>query len=249
MLYPPEANIEVIRKFQLEERLVERLLVREFSSEVIAGVMPLSGNHPPISLRCVYADSYSGLEFYVPKGVEIPASVRSQSDFVVVITSDQHKLQFFVTNMRFVSPERVTCDFPAAVSAIQRRENYRVAAPFDGSLEIVIASLVGNPDLVRVRNVGFHGLALDFKEAMPIPTGTIWSDCRFKKDQATSEPFMLQVKYVFFDTDEFHSFRVGCELLAPTEQNLRDFETTRDSIQNARAAGWAQRWATGVSWL
>lgn len=249
MLYPPETDLQVVRKYQLEQRLAERKLLREFSSEAIAAVIPLSDPEQRISLRCTHADAVGGLEFCVPKGVEIPLSIRQQTDFLVVISNDQHKLQFFVTNMRFISTEQVVCDFPAKVSAIQRRENFRVPAPFDGSLGLVISGLVGNNDLIRVRNISFHGLALDFKEALPIPTGTIWSECRFQKDKATSEPFMLQVKYVFFDSDEFHSFRVGCQLFSPSAQNLRDFETTRDSIQNARAAGWAQRWVLGVSWL
>lgn len=249
MLYPPEGDPQVVQKFQLEQRSAERLLMREFSAGALAVVIPLSDINQRISLRCLHADSYGGLEFFVPKGVEIPFAVRQQTDFAVAISNDQHKVQFFVSNMRFVSTERVTCDFPTKVSAIQRRENYRVPAPFDGSLGIVIAGLVGNPDMIRVRNIGFHGLALDFKEAMPIPVETIWSDCRFAKGELTSEPFMLQVKYVFFDSNDFHSFRTGCELLAPTEQNLKDFETTRDSIHNARVAGWAQRWPADVSWL
>jgi hypothetical protein len=42
--------------------------------------------------------------------------------------------------------------------------------------------------------------------------------------------------------------RAGCELYEPKKLVLKEFESTRSAIENARVQGHLNRWYLGASW-
>jgi hypothetical protein len=42
--------------------------------------------------------------------------------------------------------------------------------------------------------------------------------------------------------------RAGCELYNPSKNALKDFESTRNAIENARVQGRLNRWYAAASW-
>jgi hypothetical protein len=42
--------------------------------------------------------------------------------------------------------------------------------------------------------------------------------------------------------------RAGCELYEPNKLVLKEFESTRSAIENARVQGRLNRWHLGASW-
>jgi hypothetical protein len=247
-VYPPDLDPAVIERFKLEPRQAERTLTREFASEVTAGLMPLKDFSKKLALRCVEADSVTGLAFSLPEGTDVPKEIKESQHLWVVITTDQYKLQFIAPNVKFGSYDLVTSDFPLEVIAIQRRESFRVPPPNDRTLDLVISGSFSAVVQPKIFDIGFHGIGLEFSAMERIQVGTIWSNAYFARGKKSSEKFMLQVMNVS-EVYNLDHFRVGCQLLKPTEQNLTDFETTRNSIQNARVSGQPQRWHLSVSWL
>lgn len=247
-VYNPELDLKVIEQFKMQPKSAERLLIREFSSGVTAGLMPLNDLSKRLALRCIEADPLLGLTFSLPEGTEVPKEIKESPHLWVVITSDQHKLQFIAPNVKFGVYDTLTSDFPGEVVAVQRRESFRVLAPNDRSLDLVISGSFSAVVTPRLLDIGFKGVALEFNAMPPVALGSIWSNCYFAKGKRSSEKFMLQVVNVS-ETYNLDHFRVGCVVLSPSPQNLTDFETTRNSIQNSRVAGQPQRWHLSVSWL
>ncbi len=249
-IYPPEIDEALLESSKLPEKAAERTLMREFESGVTAGLMPLDNFTKRLALRCVEAAPVTGMAFALPEGTEVPQEFHSAKSLWVVITSDQYKLQFLAHNVNIGSYDLVTADFPEEVLAIQRRESFRVSVPMDNvmPLQILISGSYSTPVQPKVIDVGFQGVAVEFVAPQPIQVGTIWSNSCFQRGKRKSEKFMLQVVNVSepFNLDHY---RIGCQLLNPSEKNLLDFETTRNSIQNARVAGQPQKWMQSVSWL
>ena len=246
--YPPELDAKVLEQFKLEPRPAERTVVREFNSGVTAGLMPLKDFSKRLALKCVEADPVVGLAFSLPEGTDVPKAIKESQHLWVVITADQYKLQFIAPNVKFGSYDLVTSDFPTEVIAIQRRESFRVPAPNDRTLDLVISGSFSAVVEPRIFDIGFQGVGLEFSAMERMQAGTIWSNCYFSRGKKSSESFMLQVKNVS-DVYNLDHFRVGCQLLKPSEQTITDFETTRNSIQNCIVSGQPQRWHLSVSWL
>ncbi|MFN9952067.1 MAG: hypothetical protein ACK55I_03140, partial [bacterium] len=101
--------------------------------------MPLRDFSKRLALKCVEADPVVGLAFSLPEGTDVPKAIKESQHLWVVITADQYKLQFIAPNVKFGSYDLVTSDFPTEVIVIQRRESFRVPAPNDRTLELVIS--------------------------------------------------------------------------------------------------------------
>ena len=246
--YPPELDAKVLEQYKLDSRPAERMVIREFNSGVTAGLMPLRDFSKRLALKCVEADPVAGLAFSLPEGTEVPKVIKESQHLWVVITADQYKLQFIAPNVKFGSYDLVTSDFPTEVIAIQRRESFRVPAPADRTLDLVISGSFSAVVEPRIFDIGFQGIGLEFSAMERMQVGTIWSNCYFSRGKKSSESFMLQVTNVS-DVYNLDHFRVGCQLLKPGQQTITDFETTRNSIQNCIVSGQPQRWHLSVSWL
>lgn len=247
-VYPPEIDPKVVEQFKLAPRLAERAVIREFDSGVTAGLMSLNDFSKRLALRCVEADPIAGLAFSLPEGTEIPREIKESKHLWIVITSDQYKMQFIAPNVKFGGFDLITCDFPTEVVSIQRRESFRVPAPNDRTLDLVISGSFSAAVEPRIFDIGYEGIGLEFNAMERMQVGTIWSSCHFARGKKSSESFMLQVMNVS-DVYNLDHFRVGCKVLKPSPQTKTDFETTRDSIQNCIVSGQPQRWHLSVSWL
>lgn len=249
-IYPPEVDPTVLETSKLSDKAAERTVIREFESGVTAGLVPLDNFSKRLALRCVEAAPVTGVVFALPEGTEVPSEIRNAKSLWVVITGDQHKLQFLAHNVNIGSYDLITADFPQEVLAIQRRESFRVTVPMDNimPLEILISGSYSTPVTPKVIDIGFQGVAVEFISSQPLQVGTIWSKASFQRGKRKSEKFMLQVINVS-DPFNLDHYRIGCQLLKPSEKNILDFETTRNSIQNARVAGRPQKWMQQVSWL
>lgn len=247
-VYPPELDLKVIEQFKLDSRPAERTVIREFNTGITAGLMPLKDFTKRLALRCVEADPVVGLAFALPEGTEVPKDIRESKHLWVVIATEQYKLQFIAPNAKFGSYDLVTTDFPTEVIAIQRRESFRVPAPADRTLDLMISGSFSAVVQPRIFDIGFDGIGLEFSAMERIQVGTIWSNCYFARGKKSSESFMLEVRNVS-EVYNLDHFRVGCKLLKPSQQTVTDFETTRNSIQNCIVSGQPQRWHLSVSWL
>ncbi|MGA0891332.1 MAG: hypothetical protein ACO3QT_08405, partial [Burkholderiaceae bacterium] len=194
-IYPPEVDPTVLETSKLSDKAAERTVIREFESGVTAGLVPLDNFSKRLALRCVEAAPVTGVVFALPAGPEGPSEIRNAKSLWVVITGDQHKLQFLAHNVNIGSYDLITADFPQEVLAIQRRESFRVMVPMDNvmPLQILISGSYSTPVTPKVIDIGFQGVAVEFISSQPLQVGTIWSKASFQRGKRKSEKFMLQV--------------------------------------------------------
>lgn len=246
--FTPDLDPDLVTRFRLENKVARKLLSREFDSRPMAAIMLLRDFGRRLIVRCVEADPVAGLAFAMHPGCEVPADFREARYLWVVLVTEEQKIQFLVSNVVFGSYDLITCDFPPEVLSIQRRRWVREAAPEDKLLRCVMADYFTAAFQPRIIDVGPQGLGLEFRATHPMPVGTVYAGCRFAWFQQSSAPFQLRVVNVG-DRYNLNHFRAGCELLDPTPDAARDFESVYESLRRARREQQESRWHEGVCWI
>ncbi len=246
-IFPPEALKNIEPKFHVEPRAIAKTIERELHKKPLAGLFKLDGSAKelPVSLL----DITQGLLVMKPETKPeggITGLVGTQR--LVVLCGDTGKMQFLASNLRLTEDGNLTCPLPTDLILVQRRKEFRTLGPGDEDLNFVLCLGAGQELLTKVIDISDHGMLLDVRlGATEVEVGRYWHSGYFERLKSRSTAIDLLIKNVRPGA-AMDRIRAGCELYEPNKLVLKEFESTRSAIENARVQGRLNRWYLGASW-
>ncbi|QWD64602.1 hypothetical protein [Polynucleobacter sp. MWH-UH2A] len=246
-IFPPEGLKSIEPKFHVDPRLIQKTIERELGKKPLAGLYPIDGAGTPIPVSLL--DVAKGLLIMKPE-------IKPEGGFtsliggqrIVVMCGESGKMQFLATNLRLNEEGNLVCPLPADLILIQRRKEFRTLGPADEDLNFVLCLGAGQELLTKVIDISDHGILLDIRlGATEVEVGRFWHSGYFERLRSRSTTIDLVIKNVRPGAD-IDRIRAGCELYEPKKQVLKEFESTRSAIENARVQGRLNRWYLGASW-
>ena len=246
--YPPELVDKIDPKFHIEHSAIAKTMLREISKTPLAGVYAVDGSGTEFAATVL--DIYKGLlvlkpETDPPKGY---SSIIGTSQIIVACTENS-KMQFLSSDFRMHEDGAlITCSLPQELTVIQRRKEFRTLGPSDEGFNFVLSLGAGQELLARVADVSDHGILLDIRlGAAEVEVGRYWHSGYFERLKSRSGPIDLIIRNVR-PGKALDRIRAGCELYNPSKNALKEFESTRNAIENARVQGRLNRWYASASW-
>ena len=246
-IFPPEGLKSIEPKFHVEPRAIAKTIERELHKIPLAGLYPLdgSGAAKPVSLLGIHQGLLVMKPEIKPEG-GFTSLVGGQR--ILVLCSDSGKMQFLASNLKLNDEGNLLCPLPADLILIQRRKEFRTLGPADDDLNFVLCLGAGQELLTKVIDISDHGILLDLRlGATEVEIGRYWHSGYFERLRSRSTTIDLEIKNVRPGAD-IDRIRAGCELYEPKKQALKEFESTRSAIENARVQSRLNRWYLGASW-
>jgi hypothetical protein len=246
-IFPPEGLKSIEPKFHVEPRAIAKTIERELHKIPLAGLYPIDGNGPaiPVSLLGIHQGLLVMKPEIKPEG-GFTSLIGGQR--IVVLCSDSGKMQFLASNLKLNDEGNLLCPLPADLILIQRRKEFRTLGPADDDLNFVLCLGAGQELLTKVIDISDHGILLDLRlGATEVEVGRYWHSGYFERLRSRSTTIDLEIKNVRPGAD-IDRIRAGCELYEPKKQALKEFESTRSAIENARVQSRLNRWYLGASW-
>jgi hypothetical protein len=246
-IFPPEGLSSIEPKFHVDTRLIQKTIERELHKKPLAGLYAIDGVGAPIPVSLLDVDK--GLLVMKPE-------IKPEGGFtsliggqrIVVMCGESGKMQFLAANLRLNEEGNLVCPMPADLILIQRRKEFRTLGPADDDLNFVLCLGAGQELLTKVIDISDHGILLDIRlGATEVEVGRYWHSGYFERLRSRSTTIDLVIKNVRPGAD-IDRIRAGCELYEPKKQTLKEFESTRSAIENARVQGRLNRWYLGASW-
>jgi len=246
-IFPPEGLKSIEPKFHVEPRAIAKTIERELHKIPLAGLYPIDGNGPAIPVSLL--DVHQGLLVMKPE-------IKPEGGFtsliggqrIVVLCSDSGKMQFLASNLKLNDEGNLLCPLPTDLILIQRRKEFRTLGPADDDLNFVLCLGAGQELLTKVIDISDHGILLDLRlGATEVEVGRFWHSGYFERLRSRSTTIDLEIKNVRPGAD-IDRIRAGCQLYEPKKLVLKEFESTRSAIENARVQSRLNRWYLGASW-
>jgi hypothetical protein len=246
-IFPPEGLQSIEPRFHVEPRLIAKTIERELSRKPLAGLYSIDGAGAtlPVSLL----DIRQGLIVMKPE-------VKPEGGFtgliggqrIVVLCGESGKMQFLAAGLRLNEDGNLVCPLPVDLILIQRRKEFRTLGPADDDFNFVLCLGAGQELLTKIIDISDHGILLDIRlGATEVEVGRYWHSGYFERLRSRSTTIDLVIKNVRPGAD-IDRIRAGCELYEPKKQVLKEFESTRSAIENARVQSRLNRWYLGASW-
>ena len=246
-IFPPEGLKSIDPKFHVEPRAIAKTIERELHKIPLAGLYPIDVNGAtiPVSLLGIHQGLLVMKPEIKPEG-GFTSLVGGQR--IVVLCGDSGKMQFLASNLKLNDDGNLLCPLPADLILIQRRKEFRTLGPADDDLNFVLCLGAGQELLTKVVDISDHGILLDLRlGATEVEVGRYWHSGYFERLRSRSTTIDLEIKNVRPGAD-IDRIRAGCELYEPKKQALKEFESTRSAIENARVQSRLNRWYLGASW-
>ena len=246
-IHPPEALKKIDPKFHVESRAIAKTIERELFKKPLAGLFALDGSvrELPVSLLDVNQGVIVMKPEIRPEG-GLTSIVGGQR--IVVLCGESGKMQFLAVNLKLTEDGNITCPLPPDLILIQRRKEFRTLGPSDEDLNFVLCLGAGQELLTKVIDISDQGILLDIRlGATEVEVGRYWHSGYFERLKSRSTTIDLLIKNVRPGA-AMDRIRAGCELYEPTKLALKEFESTRSAIENARVQGRLNRWHLGASW-
>jgi hypothetical protein len=246
-IHPPEALKNIDPKFHVESRAIAKTIERELFKKPLAGLFALDGSvrELPVSLLDVNQGVIVMKPEIRPEG-GLTSIVGGQR--IVVLCGESGKMQFLAVNLKLTEDGNFTCPLPPDLILIQRRKEFRTLGPSDEDLNFVLCLGAGQELLTKVIDISDQGILLDIRlGATEVEVGRYWHSGYFERLKSRSTTIDLLIKNVRPGA-AMDRIRAGCELYEPTKLALKEFESTRSAIENARVQGRLNRWHLGASW-
>jgi hypothetical protein len=246
-IFPPEGLQSIEPKFHIDARLIQKTIERELYKKPLAGLYSIDGVGAalPVSLMGVAQGLLVMKPEIKPEG-GFTSLIGSQR--IVVVCAESGKMQFLAINLRLNEEGNLVCPLPADLIMIQRRKEFRTLGPADDELNFVLCLGAGQELLTKVIDISDHGILLDIRlGATEVEVGRFWHSGYFERLRSRSTTIDLVIKNVRPGAD-IDRIRAGCELYEPKKLALKEFESTRSAIENARVQGRLNRWYLGASW-
>ncbi|QWD96057.1 hypothetical protein [Polynucleobacter sp. MG-6-Vaara-E2] len=247
-IYPPEFLEKIDPKFHIEKGSILKTMLREIAKTPLAGVYAVDGSGKEFAVTIL--DIYKGLVVMKPE-TEPPGGFSSiiGTSQIVVACNGNSKMQFLSNDFRMHEDGvLMTCALPQDLIVIQRRKEFRTLGPSDEDFNFVLSLGAGQELLSRVIDISDHGILLDLRlDATEVEVGRYWHSGYFERPKFRSGGIDLIIRNVR-PGRALDRIRAGCELYNPSKNVLKDFESTRTAIENARVAGRINRWYLSASW-
>jgi hypothetical protein len=246
--YLPELIEKIDPQFHIEPSAIAKTMLREISKTPLAGVHAIDGSGSEFAVTVL--DIYKGLLVMKPE-TEPPRGISSiiGTSQIVVACNENSKMQFLSSDFRMHEDgSLITCALPQDLIVIQRRKEFRTLGPSDEQFNFVLSLGAGQELLARVSDISDHGILLDIRlGATEVEVGRYWHSGYFERLKSRSTAIDLLIKNVRPGA-AMDRVRAGCELYEPNKLALKEFESTRSAIENARVQGRLNRWYLGASW-
>lgn len=246
-IFPPEGLKNIEPKFHVEPRAIAKTIERELSRKPLAGLHPIDGGGSalPVSLLEIRQGLIVMKPEIKPDG-GFTSLIGGQR--ILVLCGESGKMQFLAGNLRLNEDGNLVCPLPLDLILIQRRKEFRTPGPADEDLNFVLCLGAGQELLTKVIDISDHGILLDIRlGATEVEVGRYWHSGYFERLRSRSTTIDLVIKNVRPGAD-IDRIRAGCELYEPKKLALKEFESTRSAIENARVQGRLNRWYLGASW-
>ena len=246
-IFPPEGLKSVEPRFHVEPRQIARTIERELSRKPLAGLYSIDGVGAalPVSVLEIRQALIVMKPEVKPEG-GFSGLIGSQR--IVVLCGESGKMQFLATGLRLNEDGNLVCPLPADLICIQRRKEFRTLGPADDDFNFVLCLGAGQELLTKIIDISDHGILLDIRlGATEVEVGRYWHSGYFERLRSRSSTIDLVIKNVRPGAD-IDRIRAGCELYEPKKMALKEFESTRSAIENARVQSHLNRWYLGASW-
>lgn len=246
-IFPPEGLKSIEPKFHIDARAIFKTIERELHKKPLAGLYPIDGASAAIPVSLL--DIHQGLLVMKPE-------VKPEGGFtsliggqcIVVLCGDSGKMQFLALNLKLNEDGNLVCPLPVDLILIQRRKEFRTLGPADDDFNFVLCLGAGQELLTKIIDVSDHGILLDLRlGATEVEVGRFWHSGYFERLKSRSTTIDLVIKNVRPGAD-IDRIRAGCELYEPKKLALKEFESTRSAIENARVQSRLNRWYLGACW-
>ncbi|NCX26946.1 MAG: hypothetical protein EBX16_08265 [Burkholderiaceae bacterium] len=243
-IYPPETPIAIDPSWKIDSRFIGKTIEREGERQPYGGFYP-SATDLGVPMELLRVDPAQGLMFKLHGG-SIAEFIGSET--MAVICGPNGKMQFKAQIVKANEKGELIAAIPNELILIQRRKQFRTLAPPDEDFNFVLSLGAGQELLTKVIDISAGGILLDIRlEATQVDIGRYWHSCYFERLKSRSGPIDLQIKNnrpgALLDR-----IRVGCELYEPSTRVLKEMESTRSAIENARVASKLNRWYLNASW-
>ena len=246
-IFPPEGLKSVEPRFHVEPRQIARTIERELSRKPLVGLYPIDGVGAalPVSMLEIRQALIVMKPEVKPEG-GFSGLIGGQR--IVVLCGESGKMQFLATGLRLNEDGNLVCPLPADLICIQRRKEFRTLGPADDDFNFVLCLGAGQELLTKIIDISDHGILLDIRlGATEVEVGRYWHSGYFERLRSRSSTIDLVIKNVRPGAD-IDRIRAGCELYEPKKMALKEFESTRSAIENARVQSHLNRWYLGASW-
>jgi hypothetical protein len=246
-IFPPEGLNSIEPKFHVESRAILKTIERELHKNPLAGLYPIDGaaEAMPVSLLSIHQGMLVMKPEVKPAG-GLNSLIGGQR--IVVLCSDSGKMQFLAVNLKLNEDGNLICPLPSDLILIQRRKEFRTLGPADEDLNFVLCLGAGQELLTKIIDISDHGILLDLRlGATEVEVGRFWHSGYFERLRSRSTTIDLVIKNVRPGAD-IDRIRAGCELYEPKKLALKEFESTRSAIENARVQSRLNRWYLGACW-
>ena len=246
-IYPPEMLQNIEPKFHVEARAIAKTIERELHKKPLAGLFTLDGSARELPVTLL--DIAQGLLLMKPEiKPEGGLSSLVGGQRLAVLSGDSGKMQFLANNLKLTEDGNISCPLPADLILVQRRKEFRTLGPGDEDLSFVLCLGAGQELLTKVIDISAHGVLLDLRlGATEVEAGRYWHSGYFERLKSRSTTIDLVIKNVRPGA-AIDRVRAGCELYEPNQLVLKQLESTRSAIENARVQGRLNRWYLGASW-
>lgn len=243
-IYPPETLAVIDPSWKIDNRFIAKTIEREGERQPYGGFYP-SATDLGVPMELLRVDPAQGLMFKLHGG-SVAEFIGSEP--MAVICGPNGKMQFKAQIVKANEKGELIAAIPNELILIQRRKNFRTLAPPDEDFNFVLSLGAGQELLTKVIDISAGGILLDIRlEATQVDIGRYWHSCYFERLKSRSGPIDLQIKNnrpgALLDR-----IRVGCELYEPNTRVLKEMESTRSAIENARVALKLNRWYLNASW-
>ena len=242
---PPETLSVIEPSWKVEPRFAMKTIERESERQPLGGLYPLGEIGAVVPVEILRADPAQGVIFKLHGG---SAAELIGKDQVAVFCGPNGKMQFVTHILKINEKEELIGSIPTDLILIQRRKEFRTLGPMDEDLNFVLSLGAGQELLTKVVDISARGIQLDIRlDATQVDIGRYWHGGFFERLKSRSGPIDLVIKNnrpgVAMDR-----VRVGCELYEPNARVLKEMESTRSAIENARVTSKLNRWYLGASW-
>ena len=247
--YPPEFVEKIDPKFHIESSAITKTMLREISKTPLAGVYAVDGSGKEFAATIL--DIYKGLLVMKPETEPLGGlSGIIGSSQIVVACNENSKMQFLSSDFRMHEDgQLLTCALPQDLHVIQRRTEFRTNVPSDDKFNFVLSLGAGQELLAKVIDISDIGILLDIRlGATEVEVGRYWHSGYFEREKSRSGSHIDLIIRNVRPGKALDRIRAGCELYNPSKNALKDFESTRSAIENARVAGRLNRWYVTASW-
>jgi hypothetical protein len=242
---PPETPSVIDPSWKIEARFVGKTIERESERNPVGGLYPLGGEVAGVPVEVLRIDTAHDLMFKLHGG---SAAELLGKDHIAVLCGPNGKMQFMTHIHKINEKGELIGSIPTDLILIQRRKEFRTLGPMDEDLNFVLSLGAGQELLTKVVDISARGILLDIRlDATQVDIGRYWHSGFFERLKSRSGPIDLIIRNnrpgMAMDR-----VRVGCELYEPNARVLKEMESTRSAIENARMTSKLNHWYRGACW-